>query len=166
MITRSNSLATHVGQVSNLRAAFQAALFGFSTLLLLTSTLASAEQVDWIYSARYVLPMDGRADPIENGAVAIRGERIVSVGPRAQIDKQYQSSHRVDRPEALILPGLINTHTHAAMSLLRGIADDLRLQDWLQNYIFPAEKKNVKADFVLWGTRLACLEMKIGRAHV
>jgi 5-methylthioadenosine/S-adenosylhomocysteine deaminase len=150
-----------VGQVSNLRAAFQA-LLGLSTLLLLLpSPLASAEQVDTIYTAHYVLPMDGRANPIENGAVAIRGERIVAVGTRADIDKQYQAKQRVDRPDALILPGLINTHTHAAMSLLRGIADDLRLQDWLQNYIFPAEKKNVKADFVLWGTRLACLEMML-----
>ncbi|MSV27470.1 MAG: amidohydrolase, partial [Bryobacterales bacterium] len=62
-------------------------------------------------------------------------------------------------PDAIIVPGLINTHTHAAMSLFRGVADDLRLQEWLEKFIFPAEAKNVSADFVRWGTRLACLEM-------
>ncbi len=105
--------------------------------------------------------MDAQHRLIENGAVAIRGERIVGVGARAEIEQQFQAQHRLDRPEALILPGLINTHTHAAMSLLRGIADDVKLQDWLEKYVFPAEAKNVKPDFVLWGTRLACLEMML-----
>lgn len=122
---------------------------------------ASAEPADWIYSARYVVTMDARHRLIEDGAVAIRGERIAAVGTRTQIDHQFQTSHRVDRPNALIMPGLINTHTHAAMSLLRGIADDVKLQDWLQKFIFPAEAKNVTPDFVLWGTRLACLEMML-----
>ena len=70
-----------------------------------------------------------------------------------------QPKQRLDRPDAIIAPGLINTHTHAAMSLFRGIADDLTLQDWLTKFIFPAEAKNVTADFVRWGTRLGCLEM-------
>jgi 5-methylthioadenosine/S-adenosylhomocysteine deaminase len=96
---------------------------------------------------------------IENGAVAIRGERIVAVGTRAQIDSAWQPTRRIDRTDALIAPGLINTHTHAAMSLFRGIADDMKLQDWLNNFIFPAEAKNVTPEFVRWGTRLACLEM-------
>ena len=96
---------------------------------------------------------------IENGAVAIRADRIVAVGPRAEIDRRYQAAHRLDRPDALIAPGLVNTHTHVPMSLLRGIANDLRLQDWLTKFIFPAEARNVTADFVRWGTRLACLEM-------
>ena len=122
---------------------------------------ALAEPADWIYSGRYVITMDAQHRLIDEGAVAIRGDRIVGVGRRAEIDRQFQARHRLDRPEAAILPGLINTHTHAAMSLLRGIADDLRLQDWLQKYIFPAEAKNVTPDFVLWGTRLACLEMML-----
>ena len=67
----------------------------------------------------------------------------------------------LDRPDAILMPGLINTHTHAAMSLFRGIADDVKLQDWLKKFIFPAEAKNVTPDFVLWGTRLACLEMML-----
>src|SRR5437667_3187203 len=119
------------------------------------------ENVDTIYTARYVVTMDPARRLIENGAVAVRGDRIVAVGPRSEIDKQYQARQRQDRPEAILMPGLINTHAHAAMSLLRGIADDLTLQEWLEKYIFPAEAKNVSADFVLWGTRLACLEMML-----
>jgi 5-methylthioadenosine/S-adenosylhomocysteine deaminase len=122
---------------------------------------ALAEPADWIYSARYVVTMDPQHRVIDNGAIALRGDRIVGVGPRAEIDHQFQPRQRLDRPAALIMPGLINTHTHAAMSLFRGIADDLKLQDWLEKYIFPAEAKNVTPDFVLWGTRLAALEMML-----
>src|SRR5207245_6494090 len=74
----------------------------------------------------------------------------------------WRPHQRLDRPDSLIAPGLINTHTHAPMVLFRGIADDLRLQDWLEKYIFPAEARNVTPDFVRWGTRLACLEMLLG----
>src|ERR1051326_2482507 len=119
------------------------------------------ENADAIYTARYIVTMDPTRRLIENGAVAVRGERIVAVGPRAEVEKQFQSRQHLDRPDAILMPGLINTHTHAAMSLLRGIADDLTLQDWLEKYIFPAEAKNVSPDFVLWGTRLACLEMML-----
>src|SRR5258707_13749686 len=121
----------------------------------------SAEPADWIYTARYVVTMDAQHRLIDDGAIAIRADKIVAVGKRADIEKQFQSKQRLDRPTALIMPGLINTHTHAAMSLLRGIADDLRLQDWLEKYIFPAEAKNVTPDFVLWGTGLPCLEMML-----
>jgi len=120
-----------------------------------------AAPADWIWSARYVVTMDAGRRVIESGAVAVRGERIVGVGTRAEIDRQFQAGQRLDRPDAILTPGLINTHTHAAMSLLRGIADDLRLQDWLERYIFPAEAKNVSAEFVRWGTRLGCLEMML-----
>jgi 5-methylthioadenosine/S-adenosylhomocysteine deaminase len=121
--------------------------------------LLKAEPVDTILSARYVVTMDAQHRLIENGAVAIRGERIVEVGTKVEIDKKYQPKTRIDEPQSLIAPGLINTHTHAPMSLFRGIADDLRLQDWLEKFIFPAEAKNVTPEFVRWGTRLACLEM-------
>jgi 5-methylthioadenosine/S-adenosylhomocysteine deaminase len=132
--------------------------------LLFVSSIAWSQartQVDWIWSARYVVTMDAQRRLIENGAVAIRGDQIVDVGPRAAIDAAYQPKQRLDRPNAIMTPGLINTHTHAAMSLFRGIADDLRLQDWLDKYIFPAEAKNVDQEFVRWGTRLACLEMAL-----
>lgn len=122
----------------------------------------AAAPADWIWSARYVITMDPQHRVIENGAVAIQGDRILAVGTRAEIDAKYQARQRLDRPEAILAPGLVNTHTHAAMSLFRGIADDLRLQDWLEKYIFPAEAKNVSPDFVRWGTRLGALEMLLG----
>ncbi|MFN3323162.1 MAG: amidohydrolase family protein [Bryobacteraceae bacterium] len=123
--------------------------------------MAAGEPADWIYSGRYVVTMDAGRRVIENGAVATRGEHIVGVGPRAEIERRFQARRKLHRPEALITPGLINTHTHAPMSLLRGIADDLRLQEWLENYIFPAEARNVSPEFVRWGTKLACLEMML-----
>jgi 5-methylthioadenosine/S-adenosylhomocysteine deaminase len=132
-----------------------------AALFLLLAVGLHAEPADYIYTARYIVTMDAQHRLIDDGAIAIRADRIVAVGKRADIEKQFQAKQRVDRPNALIMPGLINTHTHAAMSLLRGIADDLRLQDWLEKYIFPAEAKNVTPDFVLWGTRLACLEMML-----
>ena len=122
----------------------------------------AAEPADFIWSARYVITMDAQRRVIENGAVAIRGDRILAVGTKAEIDARFQAKQRLDRPDAILAPGLINTHTHAAMSLFRGIADDLKLQDWLEKFIFPAEAKNVTADFVRWGTRLGCLEMLLG----
>lgn len=131
----------------------------FFVSLFLLAFACRAETADWIISARYVVTMDAQWRLIENGAVALRGERILAAGPRAEIDRQYQAKQRLDRGNAIIAPGLINTHTHAAMSLLRAIADDLKLQDWLQKFIFPAEAKNVSRDFVRWGTRLACAEM-------
>ncbi|MFB3826218.1 MAG: amidohydrolase family protein [Bryobacteraceae bacterium] len=119
----------------------------------------AAEPADWLWTARYVVTMDAGRRVIENGAVAVRAGRIAGVGPRAEIERRYQAGRRLDRPDALIAPGFINAHTHAPMSLLRGIADDLPLQTWLEKFIFPAEARNVSPEFVLWGTRLACLEM-------
>ena len=103
--------------------------------------------------------MDAQHRVIDGGAVAIRGTRIVAVGPQSEIAQRYQAKQTLDKPDALVAPGLIDTHTHAPMSLFRAIADDMRLQDWLTKFIFPAESKNVSPDFVRWGTRLACLEM-------
>src|ERR1700680_954395 len=136
----------------------------FSKILvfLFAGTLVWAQMpVDVIWSARWVMTMDAQRRVIENGAVAISGDHIVDVGPRAEIDRRYRASQRLDRPDAILAPGLINTHTHAAMSLFRGIADDMKLQEWLQNFIFPAEAKNVDREFVRLGTRLALLEMAL-----
>jgi len=117
--------------------------------------------VDLIWTARYVVTEDIQHRLIENGAVAILGERIFDVGPRAEIDRKYTARARMDQPNTILAPGLINTHTHAAMSLFRGVADDLKLQDWLEKFIFPAEAKNVDREFVRWGTRLGLLEMAL-----
>ena len=130
--------------------------------LLFLPWVMLAEPADLIVNARYVLTMDGQQHVLENGAVAIRGERIIAIGSRQDIEQRFQSSQHIDRGNAILMPGLINTHTHAAMSLFRGIADDLKLQDWLTNFIFPEEKKYVSPEFVRWGTRLACLEMLLG----
>ena len=130
------------------------------SFLLLIASLR-AEPADWIVTARYILTVDAQHRIIENGAVSIRDGKIQAIGTAAEINRAYQPKSRLDRPAALIAPGLINTHTHAAMSLFRGIADDRRLQDWLEHYIFPAEAKNVTPEFVRWGTRLACLEMML-----
>ncbi len=130
-----------------------------SALLIFAASGFGAQPVDWIVSARYVVTVNPQFQIIENGAVAVRGNLIAAVGPRAEIERQYKAKQRVDRANAILMPGLIDTHTHAAMSLLRGIADDLTLQDWLEHFIFPAEAKNVTPEFVEWGTKLACLEM-------
>jgi 5-methylthioadenosine/S-adenosylhomocysteine deaminase len=119
----------------------------------------AAEKVDLLISGGTVISMDGARRVIEDGAVAIRGDTIAAVGARAEIEARYQPARRIDARGRIILPGLINGHTHAAMTLLRGIANDLNLQDWLEKYIFPAEAHNVTEDFVRWGTRLAALEM-------
>lgn len=132
------------------------------TFILAAGTLLAAERADLIVTAGKVVTMDAQRRVIENGAVAVRGGRIAAVGPRAEVERAWNAAKRVDRPGALLIPGLINTHTHAPMSVLRGIADDLRLQDWLENYIFPAEAKNVNEEFVRAGTRLAVLEMMLG----
>src|SRR5579862_8474990 len=86
----------------------------FCSLLLFVSALA-AEPADWIWTGRYVVTMDPQRRVIEDGAIAIRGERILAAGRRSDIEGRYQASQRVDRPNAILAPGLINTHTHAAM---------------------------------------------------
>jgi 5-methylthioadenosine/S-adenosylhomocysteine deaminase len=138
----------------------------FWVLSLLTALGAgiearAAETADWLIRGRYVLTMDPKYRLIEQGAVVLKGERILAVGSAADLEKRFQPAHHLDRPDAIIMPGLIDTHTHAAMSLFRAIADDKTLQDWLTNYIFPAESQNVSPDFVEWGTKLACLEMSL-----
>ncbi|MGA3186210.1 MAG: amidohydrolase [Bryobacteraceae bacterium] len=132
----------------------------FYSFLLLAWT-AQAAAVDSIWTARYVVTMDAQHRIIENGAIAVTGDHIVAVGTRAAIDRDYQAKQRVDTSNAILAPGLINTHTHAAMSLFRGIADDMNLQDWLEKFIFPAEARNVDREFVRWGTRLAAIEMAL-----
>ena len=133
--------------------------FWLSFLFLLSAF--GAERADWIVSARYVVTMNPAREVVRDGAIAVRGDRILAVGTRKEIDQRFSPAKRADRGDAILMPGLVNTHTHAPMSLLRGIADDLRLQDWLEKFIFPAEGKNVNVDFVRWGTRLACLEMML-----
>src|SRR5712691_5446976 len=115
--------------------------------------------VDLIVRGGTVVTMDGRRRVIENGAVAIKGGRIVSVGSVTDIDRNYAAREVVNASGKVIIPGLINGHTHVPMTLFRGLADDLDLQEWLTKYIFPAEAKNVTEEFVRVGTRLGLAEM-------
>jgi 5-methylthioadenosine/S-adenosylhomocysteine deaminase len=106
-----------------------------------------------------VVTMDGERRVLNPGSVAIEGARIVAVDRPEAIAAKFTAAETIDATGKVVLPGLINTHTHAAMVMFRGLGDDLALMDWLQKYIFPAEAKTVSAEFVRVGTRLAALEM-------
>jgi len=118
--------------------------------------------IDLIVYGDAVVTMDSEARVIENGAVAVDDGIILAVGPATDIDERYSSDKVLEGTERIVMPGLINGHSHAAMTLLRGVADDLALMDWLENYIFPAEVAFVDAEFVRIGTELACWEMLRG----
>jgi 5-methylthioadenosine/S-adenosylhomocysteine deaminase len=106
-----------------------------------------------------IVSMDASNRVIQGGAVAIDGSDIVAVDTAAAIGRQFRGRTTIDARGQVVLPGLINTHTHAPMVLYRGLADDLALMEWLEKYIFPAEAKTVSPEFVRAGTRLAALEM-------
>jgi 5-methylthioadenosine/S-adenosylhomocysteine deaminase len=130
-----------------------------AALALLAATIANAapKAADILITGGTVVTMAGAN--IEHGSVVIAGGKIVAVGPSSEVDAKYTAKTTIDAKGMAVLPGLINTHTHVPMTLFRGIADDRDLMDWLQNFIFPAEAKNVDRDFVRWGTRLAAAEM-------
>jgi 5-methylthioadenosine/S-adenosylhomocysteine deaminase len=115
--------------------------------------------VDLIIRGGTVVTMDHERRVIENGAVAVQGGRVVAVGSLAEIDRQYAAREVINAGSKVVIPGLINGHTHVPMTLFRGLADDLDLQEWLTKYIFPAEAKNVTEDFVRVGARLGLAEM-------
>src|SRR4030095_15369873 len=115
--------------------------------------------VDILILGGTVVTMDGARRVIENGGIAIKADKIIAVGTRAEISLAYRARRTVSATGKVIIPGLINTHTHVPMVLFRGISDDLDLQEWLTKYIFPAEAKNVDEAFVRAGTRLGLAEM-------
>src|SRR5215470_3570490 len=123
------------------------------------SRRSSRESVDLLVLGGTIVTMNNARDVIEDGGLAVRGGRIIAIGPRAQIERRYTARQRINSVGKLITPGLINGHTHIPMVLFRGLADDLDLQDWLTKYIFPAEAKNVSDEFVRVGTRLGLAEM-------
>ena len=116
-------------------------------------------EVETLIAGGRILQMDEKDTIIPEGAVAIDGERIIAVGAREEIGSRFCGRNRIEASHSLIMPGLVNGHTHAAMTCFRGIADDMELMEWLNSYIFPAEARNVNPDLVYWGSLLACAEM-------
>lgn len=119
------------------------------------------EVIDLLIEARWIAAVDPDI-VLENHAVAIRGGKIIALIPAGEARSRFQATTHTSLPDHLLIPGLINLHTHAAMSLMRGLADDLPLIDWLHKHIWPAEAAHISPEFVYDGTRLACAEMLKG----
>ena len=120
---------------------------------------ADDDRIDLIIKGDHIVSMDAAGTVIEDGAIAVDEGVIVAIGSAADIEARYSAVNTLSGENRVVMPGLVNAHTHAAMTLLRGVADDLALREWLQNYIFPAEVEFVDAEFVRIGTELACWEM-------
>ena len=141
----------------------------FLTLIAMVTTLVTpavsqnrrsrTERADLLILGGTIVTMDATRRVIENGAIAVAGGKILAIGTRAEIRSRYSARQTVDATGDFVTPGLINGHTHIPMTLFRGLADDLDLQEWLTKYIFPAEAKNVTEEFVRVGTRLGLAEM-------
>jgi len=142
----------------------------FATILWLASVICcflpkslEAQQkpqaMDTVVTGALIVSMDADRHVYEDGAIVIKGDSIVAVGPRKDILSNYAAAQKIDASGKLIIPGLINGHTHIPMTLMRGIKDDVTLDDWLRKFIFPAEARNVTEDYVRWGSRLALAEM-------
>jgi 5-methylthioadenosine/S-adenosylhomocysteine deaminase len=116
------------------------------------------KSIDILIKNGWALTMDPQDTLIKRGAVAVSADRIVDVGTEDALTASYQAAQTIDARGGIIMPGLVNAHTHAAMTCFRGLADDLPLMTWLNDYVFPAESK-LTPDIVYQGTRLACAEM-------
>jgi 5-methylthioadenosine/S-adenosylhomocysteine deaminase len=120
-----------------------------------------AATFDLLVTGATIVSMNADRHVIENGFLAVRGGEIVAIGQdiTQHYPKGVTATTRIDASGKLMIPGLINGHTHIAMTLMRGLKDDVVLDDWLRKFIFPAEARNVTEDFVRWGTRLGLAEM-------
>jgi len=138
-----------------------AAYVAFAGLIACSPQLDSNsdDRIDLIIEGDHVVTMDAAATIIENGAVAVDDGVILAIGLATDIHAEYVAVETLSGEDRIVMPGLVNGHGHAAMTLLRGVADDLALMDWLNNYIFPSEVEFVDAEFVRIGTELACWEM-------
>ncbi len=132
------------------------------SVTIVACTQVEAPNVDLIVEGEYVVTMDEDQTVVKGGAVAIKDGIIIELAPAETISAKYRASEHIKGDNRIVMPGLVNGHQHAAMTLLRGVADDLALMDWLTNYIFPAEVEFVDAEFVRIGTELACWEMMRG----
>lgn len=117
------------------------------------------QTVDLLLTNAILLTMDGAMHQYTPGALAVRGDSIVDLGPQERLLAEYTAREKVDCGGKVLMPGLINAHTHVPMTLLRGLADDLRLDVWLMGYMMPVEREFVTPEFVRLGTLLACAEL-------
>jgi 5-methylthioadenosine/S-adenosylhomocysteine deaminase len=131
-----------------------------AAILFLGSVAAGQERLDLLIAGGTLVTMDDEYRVVEGGALAVEGGRIVSVLDRGALFPQAEET--LDASGMLVIPGLVNTHGHVPMSLLRGLADDRKLMEWLNDFIFPAEAKNVDEEFSYWGTLLSAIEMARG----
>src|SRR5882757_11128998 len=151
----------------NPRHRFRNQIFLFVACLLLSSATPAQDaakqsvSVDLLVKGATIVTMDSNRRVLENGFLAIRGDEIVAIGQdvSATFPKGVTTRQTIDATGKLIIPGLINGHTHIPMVLMRGLKDDVTLDDWLRKFIFPAEARNVTEDYVRWGSRLALAEM-------
>ena len=119
----------------------------------------TVDPIDLVVEPRWIVPVEPPGAVYEDHALAVDHGRILEVAPRAEAARKYQARERVERPGHILIPGLINSHTHGPMSLLRGIADDKPLMEWLHKHIWPLESRWVGPDFVKDGAELAIAEM-------
>ncbi|HKI55063.1 MAG TPA: amidohydrolase family protein [Anaerolineales bacterium] len=117
------------------------------------------QQVDTLFINAHILTMDENLTQHTLGALAVMGDAILAVGPEDEIKKEYTAKETVDCKGKILMPGLVDAHTHVPMTLLRGIADDLRLDVWLQGYMWPVEREFASREFVHLGTSIACAEL-------
>ncbi len=116
------------------------------------------QQIDTLFINAIVLTMDEKLTQYDPGAVAVQGDSIVAVGSEAELKKEYLATETIDCGGKVLMPGLVNAHTHVPMTLVRGLADDLRLDVWLMGYMLPVERQFVSPEFVRLGTLIACAE--------
>ena len=116
------------------------------------------QQVDTLFTNAFILTMDESLTQYLPGAIAVRRDSLIAVGPEEEITSQYSAAETIDCRGKILMPGLVNAHTHVPMTLLRGLADDLRLDVWLMGYMMPVEREFVSPEFVRLGTLLACAE--------
>ena len=116
------------------------------------------QKIDTLLINAIVLTMDEKLTQYDPGAVAVKGDSIIAVGLEAELKKEYKANETIDCSGKILMPGLINAHTHVPMTLVRGLADDLRLDVWLMGYMLPVERQFVSPEFVRLGTLIACAE--------
>ncbi len=117
------------------------------------------QEIDILILGGKILLLDSNNTELDQSAVAINDSNIIAIGRTEELVQKYKAKKTIKAEDSLVMPGFVNCHTHAAMTCFRGIADDLELMDWLNNYIFPAEAKNVNKELAYWGSLLACAEM-------